>query len=103
MLLSVEPFRVPPNKYYYFIHLLLKSSNFLVDPNRLMGLLTSSPFSSIAVTPFISSAYAGLGAIEILIQQFECPPQVCGLMVWRLRLSIVLFSVIHTGTPDELS
>lgn len=34
-------------------NLLLKSSNFLVDPNRLMGLLTSSPFSSIAVTPFM--------------------------------------------------
>lgn len=39
----------------YEIYSLLNNSNFLVDPNRLMGLLTSSPFSSIAVTPFILS------------------------------------------------
>lgn len=35
------------------IYSLLKSINFRVDPSRLIGLLTPSPFSSIAVTPFI--------------------------------------------------
>lgn len=34
-------------------YLLLKSINFRVDPSRLIGLFTPSPFSSIAVTPFI--------------------------------------------------
>lgn len=37
----------------FFQYSLLNNSNFLVDPNRLMGLLTSAPFSSIAVTPFM--------------------------------------------------
>lgn len=34
-------------------YLLLNSMSFRVEPSRLMGLLTPSPFSSIAVTPFI--------------------------------------------------
>lgn len=40
-------------KKYGRSYLLLKINNFLVDPRRFIGLLISSPFSSIAVTPFM--------------------------------------------------
>lgn len=50
-----------------FGYLLLNISNFLVDPNRLMGLLTSSPFSSIAVTPFIFTTYLYIYNINVFL------------------------------------